>query len=86
MRKADNDVGHLNAGVVDVVLNVDFPAGKAQQPYKGVAEDRIAQMTDVRGLVGIDARMLDQNLAGSDLGGRFLVGGATQPPSNLGQS
>ena len=32
-------------------------------------------MTDVRGLVGIDARMLHQNLARSDLGGRFLIDG-----------
>ena len=26
VRKANDDVGHLHAGVVDVVLNVDFPA------------------------------------------------------------
>ena len=75
VRKADDDVGHLHSGVVDVVLNVDFPARRPEQSDKGIAEDRIAQMTDVRGLVGIDARMLHQNLAGSDLGGRFLIGG-----------
>ena len=73
--KPDNHVGDLHAGVVDVVLNVDFPARIAQQADERVAENGVAQMSDVRGLVGIDAGVLDQNLAGRNLGGRLLIGG-----------
>ena len=51
----DDDVGNLNAGVVDVVLHADLVAGfvvvRAQQALKGVAENRVAQVADVRGLV-----------------------------------
>ncbi len=61
-KKPNDDVGDLHAGVVDVVLNVHFPAGKSQQADKRVAEDGVAQMADVGSLVGIDAGMLDQNL------------------------
>ena len=75
MRKANHHIGHLHAGVVDVVLNVDFPARKTQQPDKRVAENRVPQVPDVRRLVGIDARVLHQNLAGRNLSGRLLVGG-----------
>ncbi len=75
VREADHHVGHLHARVVDVVLNVDFPARKTQQPDKCVAENGVAQVSDVRSFVGIDARVLDQNLAGRNLGRRLLVGG-----------
>ena len=64
LQKANHHVGHLHARVVDVVLNVDFPARGAQQPDERVAENGIAQMSDVRGLVRIDAGVLDQNFAG----------------------
>ncbi len=64
MQEADNHVGDLHAGVVDVVLNVHFPARKTQQADKRVAQDGVAQVADVGGLIGIDAGMLDQNLAG----------------------
>jgi hypothetical protein len=68
--EADNYVGYLHARVVDVVLNIDFPARSAQQPHKRVAKNGVAQVTDVRGLVGIDAGVLDQNLAeGTSTGG-----------------
>ena len=56
MQKADDDVSDLDAGVVNVVLHVDFVAGGAEQADECVAENRIAQMADVRGLVGIDGR------------------------------
>ena len=72
MREADNYVGHLHAGVVDVVLNVDFPARITQQADERVAENGVAQVSDVRRLVGIDAGVLDQNLSGGDVGGRLL--------------
>ena len=60
VEEADDHVGDLNAGVVDVVLHVDLLPGGAQQAHKGVAEDGVAQVADVRGLVGIDAGVLDQ--------------------------
>ena len=68
MQKSDDDVGDLHAGVVDVVLHIDFAAGDAQQANKGIAQDRVAQVADVGGLVGIDAGVLDQNLAGRNFG------------------
>src|ERR1700686_4172320 len=67
--KADAPISHLHAGIVDVVLDINFPAGRAQKPDEGIAENRIAQMSDVRGLIGIDARVLAPNLAGGGLGG-----------------
>ena len=60
VQESDNDVGNLDAGVVDVVLHVDFVAGGAEKADKRVAENCVAQMPDVRGLVGIDGCMLDQ--------------------------
>ena len=68
--EADNDVGNLHAGVVDVVLDIDGVTGGAQQAHEGIAEDGVAQMADVRGLVGIDAGVLDQNFA-ADIGCAF---------------
>jgi glycerol-3-phosphate responsive antiterminator len=60
MQKAHHHIGHLHAGVVDVVLHVDLLAGGAQQAHKRVAENGVAQVADVRGLVGIDAGVLDK--------------------------
>ena len=66
MQESDDYVRNLHARVVDVVLHVDFPAGEFQQTNERVSEDRIAQMADVRGFVGIDAGVFDQNLAFGD--------------------
>ena len=55
MKEPDDHIGYLHAGVVDVVLHVDFLPGGAQQADEGVAENGVAQMADVRGLVWIDA-------------------------------
>ena len=68
IQKSHDHVGNLHAGVVDVVLNIHFPAGKPQQPDKRVAKNGVAQVADVGRLIGIDAGVLDQNLAGGDLG------------------
>ena len=76
MQKADDDVGDLDAGVVDVVLHVDFVAGGAEQADECVAENGIAQMADVRGLVGIDDGVFDENVALLVTGG-VGVGGDT---------
>ena len=73
MHETDDDVGDLHAGVVDVVLHPDLVAGfvavGAEQALKGVAQNGVAQMADVRGLVGVDAGVLDQAKAGTaDIG------------------
>ncbi len=60
--KADYDVGDLDAGVVNVVLHVDFVAGGAQQPHERVAQNGVTQMADVRSLVGVDAGVLDEGV------------------------
>ena len=59
MQKADDHVRDLHAGVVDVILHFDALPGAAQQADEGVAQRRIAQVADVRGLVGIDVGVLD---------------------------
>ena len=63
LAEADDHVGDLHAGVVDVVLDLDRTSLEAQQPSEGIAGRRVAQMPDVRGLVGIDRRVLDDDLA-----------------------
>ncbi len=69
MFEPDHHVGHLHAGVVDVVLHLDGAAARAQHAHERVAQDRVAQMADVRGLVGIDVGVLDDDLAGNRLAG-----------------
>ena len=61
--EADDDVGDLHAGIVDVVLHFDGHAAEAQDPYQRVAQRRVAQMADVRRLVRVDRRVLDDRLA-----------------------
>ena len=60
MQKPNHHIGNLHTGVVDVVLHVDFLPGSAQQTYKCIAKNGVPQMPNVRGLVGIDTRMLDK--------------------------
>ena len=62
--EADDDVGDLDAGVVDVVLHFDRDAAEAQHAHQRVAERGVAQVADVRRLVRIDRRVLDDRLAG----------------------
>ncbi len=62
MQKPDHHIGDLHAGVVDVVLHIDLLSRGAQQADKRIAENRVAQMPDVRSLVGIDAGMLHQRM------------------------
>ena len=78
MDEADDDVGDLDAGVVDVVLDADLVAALvgvgAEEALEGVAEDGVAEVADVRGLVRVDAGVLDEAEAGAaDVG--VLVGG-----------
>ncbi len=69
MQKSNHHVGDLHARVVDVILDVHFPARKTQQPDERITKNGIPQMPDMRRLVGIDARMLDQHFAGVNIRG-----------------
>ena len=69
MAKADDHIGDLHAGVVNVVLHLDGLAGGAQQANRGVAEHGVPQVTDVGRLVRIDRRVLNDDLA-AELGHR----------------
>ena len=68
--EAHHHVGHLHAGVVDVVLHLDALAARAQHAHEGVAQRGVAQVADVRRLVGIDVGVLDDDLL-AGRGGRF---------------
>jgi hypothetical protein len=61
--KAHHHIGHLHAGVIDVVLHFHALAARAQHTHEGVAQSGIAQMPDVRRFVGIDVGVLDDDLA-----------------------
>ena len=63
MLEADDDICDLHAGVVDVVLDFDCFAGRAQHPDRRIAEHGIAQMTNVRSFIRIDGGVLDDDLA-----------------------
>ncbi len=79
--EADYDIGDLNAGVVDVVLDVDLLAGGAEKADEGVSQDGVAEMADMGGLVGVDAGVLDDDVSGlkrgfdSGAGGDGFCGG-----------
>ena len=62
VQESHHHIGHLHAGVVDIVLHIDLLSGGAQQADEGVAQNGVAQVADVRGLVGIDAGVLDQGM------------------------
>ena len=64
LAESDDDVGHLHAGVVDVVLHLDRNAAEALHADERVAERGVPQVSDVRGLVRIDGRVLDDRLLG----------------------
>ncbi len=74
MVEAHHHVGHLYTGVVDVVLHLDFAAGGAEHAHEGVAQNRVAHMPDVRGLVRVDVGVLDDDLAGGCGGGLHVAG------------
>ena len=61
MLEAHHQVGHLHAGVVDVVLHLDGFAQEPQAACQAVAQDGVAQVTDVGRLVGVDVRVLQDH-------------------------
>ena len=66
----DHHVGHLHAGVVDVVLDLDVGPAEPQQPAQGVAEGGVAEVADVGRLVRVDGGVLDDGLLALPGGGR----------------
>ena len=62
--KARDHIGHLHAGVVDVILYLDLVTQLAQHSDERVTQHRVAQVSDVCRLVGIDVGVLDDDLAG----------------------
>src|SRR5262249_46653185 len=65
LQEADGEVRDLHPGIVDVVLDLDRLAEKPQAPDQGVAEHGVAEVSNVRGLVRVDVRVLDDPLARS---------------------
>ncbi len=65
----DDHIGHLHARVIDVILHLYAPPALAQHADERVAQNGIAQMADVCGLVGIDVGMFDNDLM-RRIGGR----------------
>ena len=61
--EAHHHVGHLHAGVVDVILHLDLRSGSAQHPNERIAQCGVPQMADVRRLVRIDVGVLDNDFA-----------------------
>ena len=64
IEKADDDVRDLNPGVINVILDLNGVSGVAKDARHGVAKDGVAEMADVRGFVGIDACVLDDDFSG----------------------
>ena len=62
VNETHHHVGHLDSGVINVVLHLDGVAPRAQDAHQRVAERRVAQVPDVRGFVRIDVGVLDDDL------------------------
>ena len=86
LAEADDDVGDLDAGVVDVVLHFDRRAAEAEHAHERVAERRVAQVADVRRLVRVDRRVLDDGLRPAVAGDRRDLAAQTRASRNAGRS
>ena len=69
VKKAEDHIGDLNSGVIDIILHFDLCARMAQQAHKSIAKHGVAQVADVRGFIGIDVGVLDDDFARAS-GGR----------------
>ena len=58
-----DDVGHLHAGVIDIVLDLNLTPCKPKDSDEGVSDHGVSQMADMSCLVRVDVRVLDDNLA-----------------------
>ena len=73
VEEADDDVGDLHAGIVDVVLHLDGMTSVAKDARHGVAENCVSDVADVRGFIRIDAGVLDDYFSGYFLGKKWRV-------------
>ena len=62
LQESDYDVRHLHACIVDVVLHLHAISRKFQNPRERISQHSVPHMPDVRRLVRINTRMLDNNL------------------------
>ena len=58
----DQDIRHLNPGVVNVVLHLDLVPSGPQQPSHGVADAGVAKVAHVGRLVWVGGSVLDHHL------------------------
>ena len=72
--KAHHDISDLHPCIVDVVLHFHLVTSELEQANEGVAQNRITQMPDVGSLVGVDAGVLDNDLAWARGQGRLARG------------
>src|SRR5260370_21956871 len=57
VHEAYNDVGNLNARIVNIVLHLHALARRFEDAHKSVTQHGIAHMSDVGGLIWVDARV-----------------------------
>jgi hypothetical protein len=62
--ETDHDVRHLNAGVIDVVLNLDLVSEIVKTSDQDITQNRISQVSYVGSLIGVDVGVFDDGLAG----------------------
>ena len=60
--EAHHHIGHLHAGIVDVILHFHAVPAGTQHTHECIAQRGVAQMPDVRRFVGIDIGVLDDDL------------------------
>ena len=63
MHESNYHVRDLDTGVIDIVLHFDAIAEGLENSHEAVTQNRIPHVADVRRLVGIDAGVLDHELA-----------------------
>ena len=70
VEEADDHVGDLDTGVVDVVLDFRLVTQNSKGPGEDVAQHGIAEVADVRRLVRVDVRVFDDDLPRPAVGRR----------------
>ncbi len=63
--EADNDIRNLDAGIVDVILHFDPALLVPQHAYESVPEHGISQVPNMRCLVRVDVRVLNDDFVAS---------------------
>src|SRR5687767_11309899 len=61
LEKAHHHIRHLDAGIVQIVLNLDLMTKKTKTTDEGITQSRVAQVAYMRSLIGVDVRMLYDN-------------------------